>query len=76
MDINNNFTSINKTNTFCSCDNYNNNITIISSISEYNDKILVCWEQKSNNAYFKIYNTKENKFEVFKFSTNVIQLRN
>ena len=54
FDINNNFTIINKTNiTFEFKDN--NKITLKTSITQDNMKILLCWEQKSNKAYCIIY---------------------
>ena len=63
FDIKNNLQSINKTSISINCDNDSNNyIKIISSISNDESKILVCFEQKNNKAYSIIYN-KDTFFE-------------
>ena len=55
FDINDNLSSIKKVNTSCNCEDYSNDsITIISS--KNNDKILVFWEEKDNNAYYITFN--------------------
>ena len=57
FDINNNLTSNNTVKTSCNCENVDNHIiSIVSSKSQYDNKILVFWEQKNNTLYYIIYN--------------------
>ena len=58
FDFNDNFTSINKTQTLCYFENNkNNDISIVTSnVDYYECKILVCLEQKENTTYIFIYN--------------------
>ena len=60
FNINNNFITIYKNQIDFKFKENNDNITLKSSISTDESKILLCWEQKGNKAYYNyfLYNNK------------------